>query len=208
MYVSVRSSLFSYRVEDQASNVDDTPTNNMDMERLMGKADYRLHKLRTLPAASRSIVLQKTRALREASQGPSFRTFRKVVEMKREREVEWNTLVKEKFSSDAEKKQQVAIGQERKRLTMMEDLKECGGPFTNAEEVEKYLGDATSTEKDKQKRLKKELQFARESSTTLPKQDSLFRIQVNVVLVAEGKVITALIMICLVVESIKPGHSN
>ena len=110
----------SFRVEDQASNVDDCPTNNMDMERLMGKADYRLQKFQTLPAASRSIVLQKTRALREASQGPGFRTFRKAVEMRREKELEWRESVKEKLSSDAEKKQEVALGQERKRLSMTE----------------------------------------------------------------------------------------
>ena len=34
-------------------------------------------------------------------------------------------------------------------------------------------------EKEKKKRLKKELQFARESSTTLPSTDPLFRIQVT-----------------------------
>ena len=166
-------------MEDQASKVDDTPTNNMDMERLMGKADFRLQKLQTLPAASRSIVLQKTRALREASQGPSFRSFKKEVEMRRNKEMEWNKSVKEKFSSDAEKKQVVALGQERKRLIMLEDLKSTGGPFTNAEEVEKYLEDITITDKDKQKRMKKEVQFARESSTTLPKIDTLFKIQVS-----------------------------
>ena len=166
-------------MEDQASKVDDTPTNNMDMERLMGKADFRLQKLQTLPAASRSIVLQKTRALREASQGPSFRSCRKEVEMRRNKKIEWNESVKEKFSSDAEKKQVVALGQERKRLIMLEDLKSTGGPFTNAEEVEKYLEDITITDKDKQKRMKKEVQFARESSTTLPKIDTLIKIQVS-----------------------------
>ena len=165
-------------MEDQATRVDDTPTNNMDMERLMGKADFRLQKLQTLPAASRSIVLQKTRVLREVSQGPNFRTFRKAVKMRREKEVEWNSSVKEKFASDAEKKQEVALGQERKRLVMLEYLKTCGGPFTNAEEVEKYMLDTDVTEVNKQKRLKKEMQFARESSTTLPRVDPIFKIQV------------------------------
>ena len=150
----------------------------MDMERLMGKADCRLQKLQTLPAASRSIVLQKTRVLREMSQGPSFRSFRNAVEVRREKEVEWNLLVKDKFSTDAEKKQEVALGQERKRLVILETLKSSGGPLTNAEEVETFLADTSIMDKDKQRRLKKEMQFARESSTTLPKVDSLFKIQV------------------------------
>ena len=50
-----------FPVEEQASNVDDTPTNDMDMERLMGKTDYRLQKLQTLDAVSRAIILQQLR---------------------------------------------------------------------------------------------------------------------------------------------------
>ena len=42
-----------YPIVEQASNIDDTPVNNMDMERLMGMTDHRLNKLQTLPAASR-----------------------------------------------------------------------------------------------------------------------------------------------------------
>ena len=71
------------------------------------------------------------------------------------------------------------MGQERKRLIMMEGLKSSGGPFTNAEEVEQFLGDTSITDKDKQKRMKREMQFARESSITLPKVDPLFKIQVT-----------------------------
>ena len=151
----------------------------MDMERLMGKADQRLQKLQTLPAASRSIVLEKTKALRAAQKTSNFRSFRKVVEERREKEMKWNEKVKERFASDAEKKQQAALGQERKRLVMLEELKSCSGPFTSSEEVENYLADGTLTDKDKQQRMKKELRFARESSTTLPKVDPIFRVQVS-----------------------------
>ena len=37
-------------------------------------------------------------------------------------------------------------------------------------------------EKEKQARMKKEVQFARDSSTTLPRVDSLFKIQVSLYL--------------------------
>ena len=131
-----------------------------------------------MPAASRSIILQKTRDLREASQDSNFRDFRKKVEIKREKELEWNEKQKEKFKTDVEKKQEVALGQERKRLTMLEELKSVGGPFTNAEEVELYMASPVP-DGVKQKRMKKEIQFARESSTTLPKVDPLFKIQVT-----------------------------
>ena len=167
-----------FPIEDQASIIDDTPTNNMDMEWLMGKTDYIFQKLQALPAASRSIILQKTRPLREMSQGPSFRSFKEQVEAKMDLEVEWNRKVAEKFKEDADKKQETALGQERKRILLLESLKLSNGPFTNAEEVEEYLK-LDIPEKEKQTWMKKEVQFARESSTTLPRVDPLFKIQVT-----------------------------
>ena len=90
-----------YPVEEQAAIIDDTPVNNLDMERLMGKTDYRLQKVRTLAAASRRIILGKTQELRETNTGSSYRSFRKEVEAKREKELEWNQKQKERFAQEA-----------------------------------------------------------------------------------------------------------
>ena len=100
------------------------------------------------------------------------------MEAKRNLEVEWNRQVAKKFRKDADKKQETALGQERKRILLLESLKLRNGPFTNAEEVEEYLKQDIP-EKDKQTRMKKEVQFGRESSTTLPRVDPLFKIQVT-----------------------------
>jgi hypothetical protein len=143
-------------VEEQARDRDDTPTNNMDMERLMGLTDQRLKKMQTLGAASRSIILRKTRALREAREEVNFRSFRQQVEDKREKEVKWNTKMSEKMKDETERKQETALGQERKRLLALEKLKMKGGPFTNAEEVEEYLR-SEIPEKEKQTRMKQEV---------------------------------------------------
>ena len=152
------------------------------MERLMGMTDQRVKKLRTLNATSRSIILKKTEHLRKASENPDFRSFKKQVEIKREKEVEWNAKMADKLKNDAARKQEVALGQERKRIIMLEDLKGLGGPFTSQEEVEEFLGKSIP-EKEKVARMKKEMKFARDSSTTLPRVDPLFKIQVgNVVL--------------------------
>ena len=167
-----------YPVEQQASSIDDTPTNNMDMERLMGLTDQRLKKLQTLPAVSRSIILRKTRVLREARKDSSFRNFRQQVEAKREKEVEWNRKMTAKLKDDYERKQEVALIQERKILDMLEQLKMKEGPFTNAEEVEDYMK-KNIPEKEKQARMKKEVQFVGDSSTTLPRVYELFKIQVS-----------------------------
>ena len=87
----------------------------------------------------------------------------------------WKQRAEEKFTRGAEEKQEVAQVKERKRLTKMDELKEVGG-FTCADEVWLYLDKEELSEREKQKTLKKEVQFARES-TTLPSSDTLFNIQ-------------------------------
>ena len=54
----------------------------------------------------------------------------------------------EKCKDEAARSQETDLGQERKRLLMLEELKAKSGPFTNAEEVEEYLK-ANIPEKEK-----------------------------------------------------------
>lgn len=166
-----------YPVFQQASKIDDCPVNNLDMERACGLVDHRLKKLRTLQAVSRSLILARADELRGGKKS-EFRGFKEECERKRQLELEWRQETKEKFAKGAEEKQIVAQAKERKRLNMLDCLKGSGGPFTSAEEVEQFL-QQPGPEKDKQQRMKKELQFARESSTTLPACDPMFRIQVT-----------------------------
>ena len=81
------------------------------------------------------------------------------------------------MKKDEAKRQQVVLCKKRKRLLMLEELMQDNGLFTNAEEVQDFM-EKDISESKKQTRLKKEVKFAHESSTTLPKVDSLFRIQV------------------------------
>ena len=91
----------------------------------------------------------------------------------------WKQRTEEKFARGAEEKQEVAQVKDRKRLTKLDELKEVGSPFTCAKAVRLYLDKEELSEREKQKRLKKEVQFARESTTTLPSSDTLFNIQVK-----------------------------
>ncbi|KAK1882685.1 ATP-dependent zinc metalloprotease FtsH [Dissostichus eleginoides] len=167
-----------YPVSEQASNIDDTPVHNIGMERQCGKVDYRLKKLGTLNAVSRSIILQKSQELRDG-QIPSFRGFKAAAQAKREVELNWSKLMKAKFESGADQKQEMAQRKERKRLDMLDTLKSRGGPFTDSGEVEKFLVDESLNNNAKLQRMKLEVQFARESTTLLPKVDPIFRIQVT-----------------------------
>ena len=170
-----------YPVEMQASNVDDTPVNNLSMERTLGTSDYRLPKLRTLEAVSKSIVLSKTAELRGKTD-VSFRSFRKEAEKKKEINLKWSEKMKEKFKKGIDEKMVKGEVKERKRLAMLEELKKHGGPCTSAEQVEDLVKKHSHDDASQElltKRLKMEMKFARDSSTTLPKVDPIFRIQVT-----------------------------
>ena len=167
-----------FPVFDQCANIDDTPVNNIAMERQCGTVDYRLKKLQTLEAVSRSMILAKAAELRDGKES-KFRSFKVEVEKKRQLELNWQQRTKQKFAEGANERQQVAQAKERKRLNLLDSLKEHGGPFTDADQVQQFLGKEDILDREKQKRLKKEIQFARESSTTLPSNDPLFKIQLS-----------------------------
>ena len=61
----------------------------------------------------------------------------------------------------------MAQQKERKRLDLLDQL----NAFTDAVQAQEYLAMPGLSEKEKQVRLKKELQFAMEISTTLPSVD-------------------------------------
>ena len=76
-------------------------------------------------------------------------------------------------------KKVIAHQHKRKRLEMLEKLKEMKVPITNADEVEISLNDTKVSNELKAKRLKLEMKLARDSSTKLPKSERIFRIQVT-----------------------------
>ena len=120
-----------FPVAKQASNPDDTPVNNISMERNLGTVDHRLQKLRTLEAVSRSVILDKTKELREKST-ESFRSYRKESEKKAEISLKWSKRMKEKSSKGLGEKMIIGEKKEGDRLAMLEQLKKDGGPFTNS----------------------------------------------------------------------------
>ena len=166
-----------FPVEQQAENVDDCPVTNLEMERFCGKVDYREKKLQTLRAVSQSMLLEG--AKQEEGDETSFRSFKKQTISLRELNLEWSSKMKEKFKQNADMKQINSQVKEGKRLDKLEKLKKLGGPFTDMTEVERYLGDVEVQPKQKKERMKMELQFARDTSTTLPKVDPLFRVMIT-----------------------------
>ena len=87
-----------FPIAEQAEAIEHTPTNNMDMERLMGKADQRLKKLQTLNATCRTITLQKTEQVRKQSgKTGAFRSYKQKIEARRQLEMQWNARQQDRF---------------------------------------------------------------------------------------------------------------
>ena len=90
----------------------------------------------------------------------------------------WSDYTKKNFEKGSDEKKELAKRVERKRLDTLDTLKGLGGPFTDAVEVEEFLSQEIP-QKERKLRMKLELQFARDSSTLLPKVDPLFKVQVT-----------------------------
>ena len=61
-------------------------------------------------------------------------------------------------------------------MKILDELKRDGGPFTNAESIEIYIGRQDISEEEKQKRMKNEVTYARDSTRSIPAAALLFRI--------------------------------
>ena len=69
---------------------------------------------------------------------------------------------------------------EGRLLRQLDYLKKSGGPFTSCEEIENFLEREDVSEKDKKKRMKTEIQYARDSSISLPRSNPVFKIRKRV----------------------------
>ena len=163
---------------------------NLAAERACGKIDYRIKRTHSLPPVNRQMILRRyfhkslrhrviifTEKLRNGTT-PSFRGYKEAADKKRELELFWTRSMKERMRNGSDEKREEALVQERKRIVSLQKLKEQGGPFTSAEEVDAYLSDLDeNNKKEKQKRMKLEISYARDTSTLLPKVDPLFKIR-------------------------------
>ena len=128
-----------------------------------------------LSATSRSIVIAGTKRLRE-KYGGSFREYSeeaaKIKRMKLDWKLKQDTMAEKKMSA----KEIMSMKIEARVLAQLKELKKQGGPFTSEEEVTAYISDESIDEDLKSRCLKMEVQYARDTSISLPKSSSVFRI--------------------------------
>ena len=124
---------------------------------------------------SRDNILKKCTKLRDEST-ESFRAFAaKVLEIKRVKR-EWSDRQAKMREAGLSKKETDQLKKENTKMKILEKLKEEGGPFTNADEIDQYMARKDIDETAKQKRMKNEVKYARDSTRSIPAAGILFRI--------------------------------
>ena len=99
-----------------------------------------------------------------------------VVKLVDEIRSEWTAKQDELREAGLSKKEAQKLNIDQRKLTILARLKEAGGPFMHADEVDGYMErNETETERA-QKRMRDEITYARDTSKSLPHQYQLFKI--------------------------------
>ena len=164
-----------YPVFKQTTNVDKSITHNLQQERECGDHDHRLVKKCNINTVSRDNILKKTTHLRDKSIESFHACAAKVLEIKRVKK-EWNDRQAKMREAGLSKKETEQLKKENTKMKILEELKKEGGPFTNADEIDQYMAREDISETAKQKRMKNEVKYARDSTRSIPAAGILFRI--------------------------------
>ena len=164
-----------FPVEKQARNIDDVPHHNLNMESLCGRAAGLVAKFGTLDSASRSIIFHGTESLKEECENKPLSSYRERLELVKSVKIEWSARQKQLLENGLTSKQAQLLQSETFKNKLLRIVKEYGGPFTCEEEVEVFISSDIAEDK-KQKRLKAEVQYFRETCLLFDKSHALFRI--------------------------------
>ena len=85
---------------------------------------------------------------------------------------EWSAKQESLRIAGLSKKEALKLHVNQRKFAILSRLKQDGGPFSNAEEVETFMKDKAQA----QKRVSAEITCARDTSTSLPRQHHLFKI--------------------------------
>ena len=151
---------------------------NLGMESMCSLVGHRTGKTKTLEATSRSVIIQGTKELRE-KYGGSFHDFSQATKRVKQIKLKWRAQQEEIAGQKMSAKQANNLKVEVRVLKQLEYLKSFQGPFTKCDEIDSYLMDETISSEDKKKRLKTEVQYARDTSLSVPKNNKVFKIRTS-----------------------------
>ena len=150
--------------KDEIDTLDkNVQTHNIGEERNVGMVNYEL-SIRgkgNLDSVSRKLVLNRSADLLKENCN-SFKNYRKAAADIKKIRVEWNEKMKELEQKGFDAKEALNLKKDASKLKDLEFLKnqDIPGPFSSAEEVDKYL-ESPKSDKAKQDRLYKEVRYAK-----------------------------------------------
>ena len=97
--------------------------------------------------------------------------MRKIDEVKRE----WSERQRELQALGLNNKQAQKLNKDNRKLADLAILRQQGGPFVTPEEIDAYMASNIPVE-EKQKRLRTEVRYARDSALSFPRNHPVFRI--------------------------------
>ena len=164
-----------YPVFEQRDNIDQTPIHNLHMERQCGDTDHRLKKKASLGTVSRDSVLSQTQNLR-GQVSRDYRNMGNVVKIMDDMKPEWKVKEKDLQEIGLSQKESNLLHIENRKLAILDRIKAQGGPFSSTEEIENCLLTTDDNLKTKTNRMRDEVTCARDTSSSLPKNNPVFRI--------------------------------
>ena len=138
---------------------ENAPVHNLGMESLCGLVGHRTGKTRNIEATSQSIMIQGTKILRD-KYGGSFRGFNQAARRVKDIKLKWRNAQEIIAGEKMSVKQSNNLKVEGRVLKQLEYLKTVKGPFTDTGAIEDYLSDDSVSLKEKQMRMKIEVQYA------------------------------------------------
>ena len=148
----------------------------MQQERACGDIDNRLKsRASNLNVASRAHLLRGTEELRKKDTG-GFRHLTKEASAIKMLKVSWSDRQQEMHKAALTIKEQKNWNVEQRKLDILDRLKAQNGPFTCTEEVDEYLISKKFSDNEKQKRMRDEITYARDTSQSLPRASPFFKI--------------------------------
>ena len=152
---------------------------NLGEENTVGCVNYEIgiRGKANLESVSRKIVLNRCSDLLEKANPNKIKTFRKqAIEIKKIKS-EWNSKMKVLEEKGYSEKEILNTKKDERKLNDLAFLKSQIpiGPFTNKEEVQKYVDDTSVPEDVKNKRMYVEIRYARTTSLSLKETAAVFR---------------------------------
>ena len=184
-----RGNIFGFGNYDPASpmlvtsknmeQLNQAPINNMSSERAVGSINHELgvRGRKEINAASSAFLKGKSYDLVELKPASEFLKYKNFVKPFNNLVSDWNNKQSELEEAGLHKKESVSLATEKRKNGDLQKLKAQGGPMTTPEEVDLLVNDDSLTDVEKLDRLYIEVRYARDTTLSLPKSSSIFRLK-------------------------------